>query len=147
MGISLFSFATSSEEGWTGGVPARTFHSHDRVTVARKQLCERTESGQFRKSPESCTGACTEFLSRQALWANQNGNCWHTQQFSSRRTVRDAKFAYEWPATAGRQAKDLRDTELGRVRKLLKTKGENRGDSCTKSEPSHDSKIRVQVKL
>jgi hypothetical protein len=66
----------------------------------------------------------------------------HTRQFSSRRTVRDAKFAYEW------QMQDLRDAENERVRKLLKTKGENRGDFCAKSEQSaRYIKTRVQVKL
>ena len=51
-----------------------------------------------------------------------------TRQFSSRRTVRDAKFSYEWAATAGRQAKDLQDTKNERVRKRMKVKGEESGD-------------------
>jgi len=43
----------------------------------------------------------------------------HTRQFSYPSTSLGTS---EWPATAGRQAKDLRDTENGRVRKRLNKK-------------------------
>ena len=50
------------------------------------------------------------------------------------RTVRDAKFSYEWAATAGRQAKDLQDTKNERVRKRMKVKGEESGDGQVMNE-------------
>ncbi len=44
----------------------------------------------------------------------QNGNCWYATRL----------FSQEWPAKAGRQIKELRDTENERVRKRLKRKDE-----------------------
>jgi hypothetical protein len=46
-------------------------------------------------------------------------------------------YAGQW------QAKDLRDTENERVRKLLKTKDEKRGDFCAKSG-EREEKSRLQ---
>jgi hypothetical protein len=54
------------------------------------------------------------------------------------------QFSQEWPATAGRQVKDLQDTENERVRKRMKGKGEESGDGQVMNERF---RAGVQVKL
>jgi hypothetical protein len=100
---------------------------------ARPSFAEECETrrivtgGKIEGAPRGCLTARRVPFAASALGEPEWELLGDTRQFSSRRTLRDVKFAYEWPPTAGRQVKGIQDTENERVRKRMKGKGEESG--------------------